>query len=79
MTNSVEIKKSVKKKKVASLDKRKARAGWIFVLPFIIGFVLIYLPILMESLGTSMTYREKDPVEGWVETFVGFTAYGEAF
>ena len=79
MTNSVEIKKSVKKKKVASLDKRKARAGWIFVLPFIIGFVLIYLPILMESLGTSMTYREKDPVEGWVETFVGFTAYGQAF
>ena len=78
MTNSVEMKKSVKKKKIASLDKRKARAGWIFVLPFIIGFVLIYLPILIESIGTSMTYREK--VEGkWVETFVGFTAYGEAF
>ena len=72
------MKKSVKKKKIASLDKRKARAGWIFVLPFIIGFVLIYLPILIESIGTSMTYREK--VEGkWVETFVGFTAYGEAF
>ena len=48
MTNSVEMKKSVKKKKIASLDKRKARAGWIFVLPFIIGFVLIYLPILIE-------------------------------
>ena len=78
MTNSVEMKKSVKKKKIASLDKRKARAGWIFVLPFIIGFVLIYLPILIESLGTSMTYRDK--VDGkWVETFVGFTAYGEAF
>ena len=73
MTNSVEMKKSVKKKKIASLDKRKARAGWIFVLPFIIGFVLIYLPILIESIGTSMTYRDK--VEGkWVETFVGFTA-----
>ena len=78
MTNSVEIKKSVKKKKVASLDKRKARAGWIFVLPFIIGFVLIYLPILIESLGTSMTYRTKED-GSWVETFVGFTAYGEAF
>ena len=34
-----------KKKKIASLDKRKARAGWWFVLPFIIGFVCIYLPI----------------------------------
>ena len=26
-----------KKKKIASLDRRKARAGWVFVLPFIIG------------------------------------------
>ncbi len=78
MTNSVEMKKSVKKKKIASLDKRKARAGWIFVLPFIIGFVLIYIPILFESLSASVTYRNK--VDGvWVETFVGFTAYVEAF
>ena len=29
-----------KKRKIASLDRRKARAGWFFVLPFIIGFVL---------------------------------------
>ena len=34
-----------KRKVRASLDAKKARAGWIFVLPFIIGFVLIYLPI----------------------------------
>ena len=59
MTNSVEMKKSVKKKKRASLDKRKARAGWIFVLPFIIGFVLIYIPILYESLSASVIYRNK--------------------
>ena len=78
MTNSVEMKKSVKKKKIASLDKRKARAGWVFVLPFIIGFVLIYLPILYESLSASVTYRNK--IDGvWVEKFVGFTAYTEAF
>lgn len=78
MTESVEIKKSVKKKKVASLDKRKARAGWIFILPFIIGFVLIYLPIIIESISTSVIYREK--IDGkWVETFVGFTAYKQAF
>ncbi len=78
MTKSVEMKKNVKKKKIASLDKRKARAGWIFVLPFVIGFVLIYLPILFESLSASMIYRSK--VDGqWVEEFVGFTAYAEAF
>ncbi len=78
MTNSVEMTKSVKKKKIASLDKRKARAGWIFVLPFIIGFVLIYIPILFESISASMIYRTKENGE-WIEKFVGFTAYGEAF
>ena len=78
MTNSVEMNKSVKKKKIASLDKRKARAGWIFVLPFIIGFVLIYIPILYESLSASVIYRNKIDGE-WVEKFVGFTAYTEAF
>ncbi len=40
----------VRKKKVVSLDKKKARAGWIFVLPFVIGFVLIYLPMIIESI-----------------------------
>jgi len=43
------IKKN-KKRKIASLDKRKARAGWVFVLPFLVGFVLIYLPMLFDSL-----------------------------
>ena len=28
----------------ASLDARKARSGYIFVLPFILGLVLVYLP-----------------------------------
>ena len=61
MTDSVKIKtKNVKKKKMASLDKRKARAGWIFVLPFVIGFILIYLPVLVESLSASVTYRMKE-------------------
>ncbi|MBR2987401.1 MAG: sugar ABC transporter permease [Clostridia bacterium] len=39
-----------RKRKVVSLDKKKARAGWIFVLPFVIGFVLIYLPMILQSV-----------------------------
>ena len=39
-----------KKRKIASLDRRKARAGWLFVLPFIIGFVVLYIPIIYESI-----------------------------
>ena len=40
MTKDVAIK-APKKRKAASLDKRKARGGWLFVLPFVIGFILI--------------------------------------
>ncbi len=39
-----------KRKKIVSLDKKKARAGWIFVLPFVIGFVLIYVPMIAQSI-----------------------------
>ena len=33
------------RKKHVSLDKRKARSGYFFVAPFIVGIILIYLPI----------------------------------
>ena len=48
MTKVVKIK--TKKRKIASLERKKARAGWLFVLPFIIGFALIYLPIIFDSI-----------------------------
>lgn len=50
MTNEIRLEKAPKRRKIASLDKRKARVGWIFVLPFLIGFVFIYLPLLKDSL-----------------------------
>ena len=39
-----------KKKSNASLESKKARAGWIFVLPFVLGFFLIYVPIIFDSI-----------------------------
>ena len=42
-----------KRRKVVSLDKKKARAGWMFILPFILGFIIIYLPIVVDSLNFS--------------------------
>ena len=49
MTENVKVEsvkdvKVKKKRKIASLEKKKARAGWLFILPFVIGFVLIYIP-----------------------------------
>ena len=49
MTKDVKVK-APKRRKAASLDKRKARGGWLFVMPFVIGFVLVYLPIVIESI-----------------------------
>lgn len=49
MTTDIKVKQT-KMRKTASLDKKKARAGWIFVLPFIIGFILVYLPIVYDSI-----------------------------
>lgn len=50
LQNVVSTKSPPKRRRYASLDKRKARAGWIFVLPFVIGFLIIYLPIIFESI-----------------------------
>ena len=70
MTNTVEVKKTKKRKKAASLEKKKARAGWIFVLPFVIGFVIVYFPIVFESLRSSLFYTYKDPETGlFIEEF----------
>ena len=78
MTNTVEVKKTKKKKKATSLEKKKARAGWIFVLPFVLGLVLIYIPIVFESIRSSLFYSSK--VDGvFVEEFNYFLSYYEAF
>ena len=39
----------------ASLDARRAKSGYVFALPFIVGIVLIYLPILLDSIWFSFT------------------------
>lgn len=67
-----------KKRKIASLDRRKARSGWFFVLPFAIGFVLIYLPILLDSLNLSFNHMSTIQGGGYELEFVGFKNYYDA-
>lgn len=80
MTGEIEIKKpkAKKKRKIASLDKRKARVGWLFVLPFIIGFLCIYLPIITKSIWYSFNHLQIIPAGGFTLEFVGFKNYQEA-
>ncbi len=81
MTNTANVKVAAPKKKkrrAASLDRRKARAGWVFVLPFVLGFAIIYLPIIFNSIRLSFFELESMPGGALAETFVGFANYNEA-
>ena len=78
MTNTQNVTDSKpKKRKIASLDRRKARAGWFFVLPFIIGFLVIYLPIVFRSLQLSFSTMTR--IQGNTTLVsAGFENYREA-
>ena len=67
-----------KKRKVVSLDRKKARAGWVFVLPFVIGFVLVYLPILWDSIYMSFHSLHIVTGGGFTLEFVGLENYRNA-
>ena len=78
-SNSV-AKKAPKRRKIASLDRRKARAGWFFILPFLIGLVVIYLPMVYESIFLSfhtISVGGSDQV-GLNTIFVGWKNYSDA-
>ena len=79
MTKNVALDsvKKTKRKKIASLDRRKSRSGWFFILPFLIGFVVIYLPMIYESI--VLSFSELVNVNGEFEyQWVGFANYQEA-
>ncbi|MBQ7322023.1 MAG: sugar ABC transporter permease [Clostridia bacterium] len=77
--NNVSSKKATpKKKKIASLDKRKARAGWFFVAPFLVGFILLYLPIVVESIIYSFQRIHTIQGGGFYTEWVGWANYQEA-
>ena len=73
MTSSLTKNAPVKKKRARSLERHRAKAGWMFVLPFLIGFILIYLPIVVESIKLTFcesTFRSV--------TFIGWENYKTA-
>ena len=85
MTNDMKLSQTIsangarpKKRKIASLDRRKARAGWIFVLPFVIGFVLVYLPMVFDSIKLSFTEIKYLPGGGFNPEWVGWENYDYA-
>ena len=83
MTNEVKLGTPAvgpKRRKIASLDRRKARAGWFFVLPFILGFIVIYLPMVYESILLSFHTVQIVGGEGggYTMTYVGLANFKDA-
>ncbi len=74
------MEKSIKLKRIknASLEKKKALSGYVFVLPFLLGILLIYLPILLDSLLFSFYQRVPDGFDTKY-VFEGMKYYKAAF
>ena len=67
-----------KKKRGASLDVKKARAGWWFIMPFVLGFVLLYLPIIYDSIKYSFHEIRMLTGGGFQLVWVGWDNYSDA-
>ena len=71
------LQRTAKKRRTAALDRKKAKAGWFFILPFVIIFFLVYLPVLLTSINYS--FNEIVRVSGGYDLdFVGWDNYTNA-
>ena len=67
-----------RKKQGLSLTTKKALSGWLFVLPFIIGIIFIYAPIVVDSVMYSFS-SNSSVLQGEGLENVGFDNYRELF
>ncbi len=67
-----------RRKSTASLDNRKARSGWFFLAPFIIGLFLIYAPAIYDSIVFSFGSVKTLQGGGFRLNMVGWENYREA-
>ncbi len=73
--NSAAAPTKNRKRAKVSLEKTKARSGWLFVFPFLFGFLTIYMPIIVKSIYYS--FNNFYPADSRFE-FVGLAKYQEA-
>ncbi|MGF7143411.1 ABC-type sugar transport system permease subunit [Anaerotaenia torta] len=63
------------KKKGISLEAKKARMGWFFVAPLVLGFFLFFLGIIYNSLKFSFMDVQTDPAQGILLRNIKFENY----
>ena len=70
--DKVIIEKRMPKRQKNSLERKQNRYGYLFTLPIIIGFALMYIPVIVQSLiysFSSITYQQgKGMVTQWIGT-----------
>ena len=67
-----------KTKKLAGLEKRKAISGYIFIAPFVIGFLVFMVKPFIDSLLMSFQNVQLSG-NGYTRTFNGLENYNYAF
>ena len=78
VSQDVRVQAPVRRRKPASLDAKKARAGWFFVLPFVIGFIILYIPMLVNSVEFSFSKIHMVGKTGYALEWIGLENYREA-
>ena len=59
-----------KKKRIKGIEARKSRYGWMFIAPWVLGFVLFFLVPIVQSVIFAFSYVELD-IGGFITEFVG--------
>ena len=65
-------------RKVITMQQRRARTGYLFILPFIIGFVLFMVTPMIQSLVMSFNNVKIIPGQGFQLTWMGVDNYRNA-
>ncbi len=70
--DKVIIEPRMPKRQKHSLERKQSRYGYLFTLPIILGFALMYIPVIVQSLiysFSSITYQQgKGMVTEWIGT-----------
>ena len=62
-----------------TMEARRARTGYLFILPFVLGFLLFMLQPLIQSLTMSFNRVTLIPGQGFSQSWVGIDNYRTAF
>ena len=65
-------------RKLITMQQRRARTGYKFILPFIIGFVLFMIKPMIQSLMMSFNHVKIIPGQGFQLTWMGLDNYHNA-